>query len=109
MLLSPRPLLCACLCSIFYLHPSNRELVQANKWKPCSWHVFAFHALMEWTQSRIIQQNTDDTAIRIVKKIFDHGASQAGVQSQPEYVHKHASWLVSAPFLFRIAAVSVPV
>lgn len=71
-------------------------VVQANKWRRCTWHVYAFHALMEWTQSRIKQQPTTDSAITIVKKIFDFGLSQAHVQSQSDYVSQLASWLVSA-------------
>lgn len=70
--------------------------MQANKWRRCTWHVYAFHALMEWTQSRIKQQITTDPAIVIVKKIFDFGLSQAHVQSQSDYVSQLASWLVSA-------------
>ena len=58
--------------------------------------MYAFHSLMEWYQSRGQQANSGDTALGIVKKIFELGLSQSHVQSQPEYVNAFAKWLVSA-------------
>jgi Suppressor of forked protein (Suf) len=71
--------------------------VQATKWKRCTWHVYAFHALMEWYQSRAHAGAGADSAVTIAKKIFDYGLAQPHVQSQPEYIRAFANWLVSAP------------
>ena len=74
-------------------------VLQALKWKRCTWHTFAFHSLMEWYQSRAERPAGSDEAVSRVKRVFDHGLQQSQVQSQPEYIKTFAQWLMSALLL----------
>lgn len=69
--------------------------VQARKWQHCSWHVFACHALMEWSH-RSQNQAEHNKCVHIVKGIFELGLKSPHVQCVPEYVREYANWLVRA-------------